>query len=215
MRNTLKLSPTLFASLVFVSCAPHVPAELKTAIDKQAQELQQIKAKHTESVEVLFESIRTLQLYILNDLEYQYQQKYSHGLQKVKLADESEGLVYSMEAPPSYNPNLDFIPVSTSKIISDWFANERTQSEKKLQTAKEEFLKLDDHIEIAQQINQAVSEYLDSLINLRGAQAQLEKTLVQKVASIPAAPALNKTLLGLLVPETQQLDAVLDQNKKH
>jgi hypothetical protein len=48
MGNTLKSSSTLFASLIFVSCAPHVPEELKTAMDKQAQELQQIKAKHKE-----------------------------------------------------------------------------------------------------------------------------------------------------------------------
>src|SRR5262249_52887793 len=93
--------------------------------------------------------------------------------------------------------------------ISDWFDNKRTESEQRLNQTKAEFLKLQDHVQIAIEINQAVSDYLDSLVNLHKAQSELGNSLLKRVSSIPGVGDIQKSLLNILVPDTQDLETKL------
>jgi hypothetical protein len=192
--------------LVSTGCA-RVPVEVKTAMEKQAKELQQIKEKHRESVDILFAQIRTLQLYILNEKEKEFQQRYARGPKAAKLESGKDVLIYrdpdtKKTFPPLDNPDLDLIAISTSRLISDWFAAERAKTEDDLLRIKEEFLKLEGHVEIAQQINAAVTEYLDSLVNLRRAQKELANNLTTKLGLISGVAQLQSTVLTLLKPPT-------------
>lgn len=205
MRN---ISLVVFCLLAASNCG-RAPTELTTAMEKQADELRQIRAMHRESVDILFAQIRALQRFILEEQEKQFQQRYAHGPQTVKLADGSDAVIYSDSGgkrfPPLGNPDVDVIAVSTSTLIAEWFSKKRIECDDQLEKAKAEFLKIEDHLEIARRINEAVVEYLDSLVQLGKARKELETALVKKLGAIPGAAALQKTLLQLVVPDTQEL----------
>jgi len=198
--------------MLSAGCA-RVPVEVRTAMERQAAELRLIREKHRESVDLLFAQIHTLQLFILNDLEKLHQEKYARGPRVVRLEDNTEAVVYTdaegRRLPPSYNPDTDVIAVSTSRIISEWFENKRKESEQKLQQARQEFMKLEAHIQIAQQINEAVTDYVDSLVNLRNKQKELGDTLIKKLSRIPAVGAVEATVLDLLKVDTRELESKL------
>ncbi|HEX8985814.1 MAG TPA: hypothetical protein VF767_10290 [Bryobacteraceae bacterium] len=172
-----------------------------------------IRQNHRESVEVLFEQIRILQHSILDDLERTYQARYAFGPKVAKIDDQNEVVIYTDKdgkgLPPSFNPALDVIPVSTSRMISDWFRNKRTDSDRRLDAAKAEFMKLDGHVQIAETINEAVTEYLDSLVNMRSKQKELGQTLVNKVGAIPGLAGLQAAALNLFKMDAKELEAQL------
>lgn len=180
---------------------------------KQQAELKLIQQVHQDTVEVLFLQIRTLQHSLLDDLEKQYREKYARGPRVVILEDKTPAAVYNDKDgkgfPPSFNPDRDVIPVSTSRIITEWFREKREESDKKLDVAKAEFLKLQGHIQSAQQINAVVSDYIDSLINLKNKQNVLALTLTKKLAEIPGVGPIQTTVLDLLKIDTTELQKAL------
>jgi hypothetical protein len=203
----------LLSPLILEGCAK-VPTEVKTAMEKQAEELKQIKAAYKDSVDALFAQVRTLQLYILNEKEKEFQQRYARGPKVVTLEDKKTQVVVYTDSdgkplPPSGNVNTDLIALSTNRLISDWFAKKRADTEQQLLVAKEEFMKLQGHIEIAQQINQAVSEYVDSLVNLSKQQKELGSNLTKRLSVLPGAATVQKTLISLLIPDTSELEKTL------
>jgi hypothetical protein len=212
MRQLLSIPLVLFL-LASAGCG-RVPEEVKTAMEKQAEELKQIKAKHRKSVDILFEQIRVLQLFILDELEKKYQQQYARGPRAVKLDDGRPAVIFTepvteKRLPPSGNPDRDVIAISTNRLISEWFREKRATTEKQLLDTKKEFMKLEGHIEIAQQINQAVTAYVDSMVNMRRKQKELGSNLVKKLGVIPGAAPLQSTLIKLLIPDTQDLEKKL------
>jgi hypothetical protein len=205
------LLPVVLLGLA-AGCA-RVPVEVRTAMEKQAAELELIRAKHRESIDVLFAQIRRLQLHILDELEKVYLEKYAAGPRVVKLQDNTDAVVYTdsqgRRLPPSYNPDVDKIAVSTGRIITTWFSQKREESEKELHETKAEFLKLQGHIEITQQINQAVTDYVDSLVNLRRKQKELGTALLKKLPQIPGAAGVQVALTNLMRFDTSALEALL------
>jgi hypothetical protein len=193
-------------------CA-RVPIEVRTAMEKQAAELKQIRQAHQDSVDALFGQVRVLQHFILDDFERRYQEKYASGPKAVLLEDKTPVVIFTDKAgkglPPSFNPDRDVIALSTSRIIADWFKKKREESDQKLDRAKADFLKVQDHIQIAQQINAAVSEYVDSLVNLRTKQNELAKTLTQKIGAIPGAAAIQNSAFDLFQVDTKELETKL------
>jgi hypothetical protein len=131
----------------------------------------------------------------------------------VKLQDNTDAVVYTdsqgRRLPPSYNPDVDKIAVSTGRIITTWFSQKREESEKELHETKAEFLKLQGHIEITQQINQAVTDYVDSLVNLRRKQKELGTALLKKLPQIPGAAGVQVALTNLMRFDTSALEALL------
>jgi len=205
------LLPVVLLGLA-AGCA-RVPVEVRTAMEKQAAELELIRSKHRESIDVLFAQIRRLQLHILDELEKVYLEKYAAGPRAVTLQDNTRAVVYTdakgSDLPPSYNPRRDMIGVSISRTITSWFSQKREESEKELHETKAEFLKLQGHIEITQQINQAVTEYVDSLVNLRRKQKELAGVLLKKLPPIPGAAGVQVALTNLMRFDVSELEAKL------
>jgi hypothetical protein len=199
-------------ALLFCSCA-RVPVEVRTAMEKQSAELRLIRENHHQSMEVLFEQIRALQHSTLDDLEQDYQAKYARGPKAVKVDDSTPAVIYTDKdgkgLPPSFNPDRDVIAVSTARIISEWFRNKRTDSDQKLQAVKAEFMKLDGHLQIAQTINESVSDYVDSLVNMKTKQKEVGQTLLKKVSAIPGLRGIERSALSLFKIDTKELDAQL------
>ena len=206
-----------FLLLTVLSGCARVPVEVRQAMEKQTRELQEIQLKYHEAVDILFAQIKKLQNFILVEKEKEFKRRYARGPKVVKLVDGMEAVIYNSEDgkpfSPSNNPDVDLIAVSTSVIISEWFMRQREEAETSRSKAKEEFMKLEDHIRIAQKINEAVTEYLDSLINLRGAQNELANALVRKIGMIPSSGPLQPLLVQLLVPETGELESQLRGKK--
>lgn len=203
---------SLAATAVWLAACARVPVEVRTAMEKQGAELTLIRQSQRQSVDILFDQIRALQHYILDDLERGYQAKYARGPKPVTVGGE-ELLVYTDKdgkgLPPSYDADLDVIPVSTNRIITDWFRCKRTDSDQKLETTKSEFLKLEGHVQIAETINEAVTQYLDSLVNLRSKQKELGQTLIQKIGAIQGLTGIQASALSLFKIDTAELDSKL------
>ncbi len=190
---------------LFTACGERVPVEVKTAMEKQAAELAQIRASYKSSVDALFGQIRVLQIAILAEQEQRIRRKYTIGPREV----DGKVLYYDDAGkpfPPTGNPSLDMIPASKDKTISTFFDKLQADSEKELQDLKEEFMKLDNHVEVAQQINTAVSDYITSLVNARKAQRELGNNLISKLGGLGFAGGFPGKILNLLVPDTKPVE---------
>ena len=201
------------ATLWLAGCGG-MPLEVEQAMRQQAAELEQIRKVHHAGVDVLFAQIRQLQLFILAEKERALRGRYARGPQAMRLGDRGTALIYSdpktqRRNPPSGDPDVDLIALSTNQIITDWFVLERTRTAEELARAKEEFLRLENHIEITERINQAVLEYVESLAAVKGKRNELGKVLLTKLNTIPGAPAIAKGLLKILPAETAELEREL------
>ncbi len=211
MRKRIILSTLAF---LWLAACGGVPLEVQEAMRQQAGELQQIRAAHRAGVDVLFAQIRQLQLFILAEKERTLQRKDARGPRAVRLGEEGTALVYSdpktqRRNPPSGDPDVDLIALSTSRKIADWFIAERMRTAEELARAKAEFLLLGNHIEITERINQAVLEYVEALTEFKGKRNQLGKALLTKLNAIPGAPAIAQGLLKILPSETAELEQKL------
>ena len=199
------LALLLFALMPLIAaCGEQVPIEVKTAMEKQAAELQQIRSAYKSSVDALFAQIRVLQLAVLEENEERLRQKYTIGLRVV--GDTASYYDKDGNPYPATGKSSDVLPADKNKIITEAFARMRADSEKQLLDTKDEFMKLDDHVEIAQQINTAVSDYITSLVNARQAQRELGNNLIAKLGTIPGSSGLPLKLLNLVIPKTEALE---------
>ena len=211
--RSIRINITALAFIGLVGCGG-VPLEVEEAMRQQAAELQQIRTVHRAGVDVLFTQIRQLQLFILAQKERALRRKYARGPRAMRLGDQGTALVYSdpktqRRNPPSGDPDVDLIALSTSQQITDWFVSERMRTAEELARAKAEFLRLENHIEITEQINQAVLEYVEALAEFKGKRNQLGKVLLTRLNAIPGAPAIAKGLLKILPSDTADLEDIL------
>ena len=211
--HSIRVNIFLPALIGLVGCGG-VPLEVEEAMRQQAAELQQIRAAHRDGVDVLFTQIRQLQLFILAEKERALRGRYARGPRAVPLGEQGTALVYSdpktqRRNPPSGDPDVDLIALSTNQKISDWFVAERMRTAEELARAKAEFLRLEDHIEITEQINQAVMDYVEVLAEFKGKRNELGKVLLTRLNAIPGAPAIAKGLLKILPSDTADLEDTL------
>ena len=76
-------------------------------------------------------------------------------------------------------------------------------------------MKLQQSIDNATAVNQAMSDYVDSLIRLRKAQDTFGKTLLTRISSIVPVPAISSTVIDEVIRVTdQEVDAFLKNNPK-
>ncbi len=204
MRRNICVVLLLVLAPLLTACGERVPIEVKTAMEKQAAELQQIRTAYKSSVDALFAQIRVLQLAVLNENEERLRQKYTIGLRVVN----GNASYYDQNGDPypATGKSTDVLPADKNKIITEAFAQMRANSEKQLLEAKDEFMKLNDHVEIAQQINTAVSDYITSLVNARKAQRELGNNLIAKLGTLPGPSNLPAKLLDLIIPKTTALE---------
>lgn len=204
MRRGLPILLLLFMPL-FTACGERVPIEVKTAMEKQAAELAQIRASYKSSVDALFAQIRVLQIAILAEQEQRIRRKYTIGPRNIN----GKALYYDDQGnpfPATGDPSVDMIPADKDKTISTFFDKLQADSEKELLDVKDEFMKLDDHVEVAQEINTAVSDYITSLVNARKAQRELGNNLIAKLGGVGIAGGFPAKILNLLVPDTKPVE---------
>ena len=206
---------TIFTlAALWLSACGGMPLEVEQAMRQQAAELEQIRKAHRAGVDLLFAQIRQLQLFILAEKERGLRNKYARGPRAVGLGEQGTALIYSdpktqRRNPPSGDPDVDLIALSTNQKITDWFVSERMRTAEELARAKAEFLRLENHIEITERINEAVLEYVESLAKLKGKRNELGKVLLTKLNKIPGAPAIAQGLLEILPSKTGELEKEL------
>lgn len=207
------VSTLALSSLLLPGCA-HVPQQLQTAIAQQSAELKTISDAEQKSLDALFAEIHLLQTTMLSNLESTYLSKYALGPKAVTLDDKSPAVIYTdpktgKGLPASGNTVVDVIGVSTTEIITKWFTQKRADNEENLQKAKAEFAKIQDHIKIAQEINDALRDYIDSLVNLNAKEKQLGTHLITRLNAVPGISAIQDTVLRTLSIDTSDLDKQL------
>jgi len=187
---------------IFTGCFK-APLELKTALQRQATELQQINSAYSQNIDGLLTALETLQMDYLKQAEDQLRSKYLY-----------EGKI-GEKATSGSDPDLLVIRLTTEKKITGYFSQKREQVDKSFADKRKEFMKLQQSIDNAIAVNQAMSDYVDSLIRLRKAQDTFGKTLLTRISSIVPVPAISSTVIDEVIRVTdQEVDAFLKNNPK-
>ena len=202
LRQGCSLACILALMSIFTGCFK-APLELKTALQRQAAELQQINSAYSQNIDGLLTALETLQMDYLKQAEDQLRSKYLY-----------EGKIGEKAASGS-DPDLLVIRLTTEKKITGYFSQKREQVHKNFADKRKEFMKLQQSIDNATAVNQAMSDYVDSLIRLRKAQDTFGKTLLTRISSIVPVPAISGTVIDEVIRVTdQEVDAFLKNNPK-
>lgn len=203
-RGTQICLPLCVCTLVaFLAGCYKAPLELKTALEKQANELAQISSAYNENIDHLLTALETLQLDYLKQAEEQLRTKYSY-----------EGKI-GEKAGPGSDPDLLIIRLVSDKKISDYFSQKREQVHKNFADKRKEFMKLQQNIDNASAVNQAMSDYVDSLIRLRKAQDTFGKTLLTRISQVAPVPPISGKVIDEVIRVTnQEVDTFLKDNPK-
>jgi hypothetical protein len=179
------------------------PLELRTALEKQAKELAQISSAYNENIDHLLTALEGVQLDYLKQAEDQLRTKYAY-----------EGKI-GEKAGAGSDPDLLIIRLASNKKISDYFSQKRDQVHKNFADKRKEFMKLQQSIDNASAVNQAMSDYVDSLIRLRKAEDTFGKTLLTRISTVVPVPAISPTVIDEVIRVTnQEVDKFLKDNPK-
>lgn len=193
----------VFALTVGLAGCFKAPLELKTALQRQATDLQQINTAYSQNIDGLLTALEALQLDYLEQAEDQLRSKYLY-----------EGKI-GERATAGSDPDLLIIRVATEKKITDYFSQKRQQVHKNFADKRKEFMKLQQSIDNATSVNQAMSEYVDSLIRLRKAQDTFGKTLLTRISAVAPVPAISSAVIDQVIKVTdQEVDTFLKENPK-
>lgn len=199
MRVGLLLCTGALAS-VLMGCFK-APLELKTALQRQATDLQQINTAYAQNIDALLTALEALQVETLKQAEDQLRSKYLY-----------EGKVGNVATSGS-DPELLIIRISVDKKISTFFSQKREQVHKNFSDKRKEFMKLQQSIDNATAVNQAMADYVDSLIRLRKAQDAFGKTLLTRLSSIAPVPPISGKVIDEVIRVTdQEVDTFLKSN---
>jgi hypothetical protein len=174
----------LLPALVVAGCSP--PVALQNALQKQAEEVQIVKAHYARSVVQLLDTIEKLQLELLGRVE-----------QEVKTQKYFEKEL-AKEPTRKTDPNLLIVAVQTEKMLDEYFDKKREEIRSRVATAKVEYLKLGQSIENIERINQAAREYVDSLVRLRRETRAMAQVVASRVSLAASGGALDVSKLDLL-----------------
>jgi len=179
------------------------PLELKTALQKQAADLQQINTAYSQNIDGLLTALETIQMDYLKQAEDQIRSKYLY-----------EGKI-GEKATSTSDPDLLIIRVTAEKKITGFFSQKREQVHVNFADKRKEFMKLQQSIDNAIVVNQAMSDYVDSLIRLRKAQDTFGKTLLTRVSSVVPVPAISSKVIDEVIRVTdQEVSTFLKDNPK-
>jgi hypothetical protein len=105
--------------------------------------------------------------------------------------------------------------VTAEKKITGFFSQQREQVHANFADKRKEFMKLQQSIDNAIVVNQAMSDYVDSLIRLRKAQDTFGKTLLTRVSSVVPVPAISGKVIDEVIRVTdQEVNTFLKDNPK-
>jgi hypothetical protein len=202
----MKILRIALALGVFVLVAASVgcfqaPLELKTALQRQAHDLQQINTAYSQNIDALLTALEKLQLEYVKVAEDQVRSK---SLYEGKIGERATSVS---------NPDLLIIRVKTDKKINEYFSQKREQIHKNFADKRKEFLKLQQSIDNATQVNLAMSDYVDSLIRLRKAQDTFGKTLLTRISNVVPVPAISSQVIDEVIKVTdQEVDTFFKDN---
>jgi len=182
------------AALVFGACSLggcfKAPVELQRAVVIQQQEITQVKAFYNDAIQKLFDEIEQLQLHYVDQIEVGMidKAKFKRG--------ENPGTISSDDTL-----NVVFVPIQ-DRIHS--FANEqRAKIRENIESARKQYLSLNQPINDIDSINKDLGAYIDSLIRYRRAQDALGQALLNKVNSIAPISLPSPASIGKLLDNVQ------------
>lgn len=177
------------------------PLELKTALQRQANDLQQINVAYSQNVDALLTALEKLQLEYVKVAEDQVRSKYIY-----------EGKI-GEKATSTSNPDLLIIRVKSEKKITDYFSQKREQIHKNFLDKRKEFFKLQQSIDNAREVNSAMSDYVDSLIRLHKAQDTFGQTLLTRISNVVPVPKISSQVIDEVIRVTdQEVDTFFKDN---
>jgi hypothetical protein len=192
MLNGFALRIIVVATCVLLAGCVKAPLELRTALERQAAELQQIDASYTTNIDSLLNSLEKLQMDYLDEAEQRLREKYLH-----------EGKIGEKVTPAS-DPKLLVIRLESVQKIDAFFKAKREAVRSNFVAKRKEFMKLRQSLDNAAQINDAMKGYVDSVIRLRKAQDTFGNTLLERVSALPAVPPITGRVVDEVIRVTNE-----------
>lgn len=162
------------------------PIELQKAVQKQQEEIQQVRLFYNDAIEKLFREIEDLQIHYIDQFERALIAKY-----KFKRG-ENPGTV-----APDDDLNVILVPIQGR--IHNFAEERRAKVRENVSLMKKQYLALNQSIENIDTINRDLGAYIDSLIRYRKAQDALGETLAQKVQGIVPTKLPSLDAIGSLL----------------
>lgn len=176
-------------TLLFTSCVK-APLELKTAMERQAQEIDTINHAYQSNITKLLAALENSQMDYLQQAEESLRSKY---LFEGKIGE---------AAGPNSDPDLLAIRLTTEKKILAFFSAKRALVHDSFEKKRTEFLKLQTSIDNIAKINAAMSDYVDSVIRLRKAQDSFGQALLSHVGTLDKSLPIIGSVIDEVVKVT-------------
>ena len=185
---------TLLVALLsaFSAACVKAPIELKTAVARQAQEIQAVNETYQANITRLLAALEKSQLDYLQQAEDNLRSKYLF-----------EGTI-GEPAGPNADPELLAIRLKTENKILQFFNAKRTAVHEIFEKKRTEFLKLQVNINNIAKINSAMADYVDSVIRLRKAQDTFAQTLLSHVGTLDKALPIVGEVIDEVVRVTDE-----------
>ena len=170
-----------------------VPKQLDDAMDKQREEIANVKTAYRQAVDELVSSIEEHHLEILALHE------------TALLARESKSLDGVDGCPPEVDecfqvvkrtgdPDVDHVHLSTQAKLRAYFKERRAQARRRMAALRVQYAAIDANFGNIESINRAVGDYIDSLARLRNARDAVSAVVWKKIAGLESSPVTARDL---------------------
>jgi hypothetical protein len=151
----------------------------------QEQEIRNVKELYESNINNLVDAIEKYRLEIINIYEKSYLEKYSKAFD---LETDADGQPSPQEVPPTGDPDVDFIHLSTLKKINNFFEEQRKKVREDIAVRRKQYHLIQANYENIETVNAAVSDYLASLSRLKNARDTAARALSRQVEGIFPIP---------------------------
>lgn len=187
-------------TILITSCAS-VPKQVVDAVQKQKTEIANIKLVYFKNLMNQLETIEKYEYMFIDLYEKQMIQKYTHA-PNVANNQFKNGV-------PTGDKNIDFINMAHLEEIQNTFNKLRNDVKKDIEKRKEDINLLNKNFENIEQLNNAVDEYMQSLVNIKEAQDKLAQSIKSKLEKLIPIPINSENL-----PYQNTIEEVINNLKK-
>lgn len=172
--------------VAYLSACAAVPTQLKDAMVIQKAEIKNVKEVYAINVTNLLDSIEKYRLAILDIHEANRIAKFS------KTLDEVNGTI--TEVSPTGDANVDHIRLSTLQKINTFFDDQREKVREDIRLRRVQYASINQNFENIEAVNEAVNNYIESLVRLKNGRDAAAKGLLKRVTGLTSLPISFKDL---------------------
>ena len=187
-------------TILITSCAA-VPKQVVDAVQKQKTEIANIKLVYFKNLMNQLETIEKYEYMFIDLYEKQIIQKYTHAPNVTNNQFKN--------GAPTGDKNIDFINMAHLEEIQNTFNKLRNDVKKDIEKRKENINLLNKNFENIEQLNNAVDEYMQSLIHVKEAQDKLAQSIKSKLEKLIPIPINFENL-----PDQNTIEEVINNLKK-